>query len=38
MDITAQLSQDLGLRSRQVESVLGLLADGATVPFIARYR
>ena len=38
MDITAQLSLELGLRSWQVESALGLLGDGATVPFIARYR
>jgi len=38
MDIPAQLSRELGLRPRQVEETLALLNEGATVPFIARYR
>jgi len=33
-----QVAQELGLNPRQVEAVAGLLEDGATVPFIARYR
>jgi len=32
------IAQRLGLRERQVEGTLGLLDDGATIPFIARYR
>lgn len=32
------LTQELKLPSRQIEAVLKLLADGSTVPFIARYR
>lgn len=32
------ISQELGLNSRQVSTTIGLLEDGATVPFIARYR
>ncbi|AKF80016.1 RNA-binding protein [Myxococcus fulvus 124B02] len=34
----AELSQELGLRPEQVDRTLALNADGATVPFIARYR
>ena len=33
-----RIAKDLGLREVQVEAVAALLADGATVPFIARYR
>ena len=32
------ISQRLGLRQKQVEGTLSLLDDGATIPFIARYR
>lgn len=32
------IAQKLGIQLRQVEATLRLLADGATVPFIARYR
>ncbi|MCC2598732.1 Tex family protein [Sphingobacterium sp. FBM7-1] len=32
------LSQELGVNSRQVTTTIGLLDEGATVPFIARYR
>ena len=32
------ISQRLGLRQKQVEGTLALLDDGATIPFIARYR
>ncbi|MFY1824704.1 Tex family protein [Myxococcus fulvus] len=34
----AELSQELGLKPEQVDRTLALNADGATVPFIARYR
>ncbi len=36
--IINNLSKQLNLKNTQIESVLGLLADGSTVPFIARYR
>lgn len=32
------IARELGIRPQQVSSVAGLLAEGATVPFIARYR
>src|SRR5690606_10024736 len=32
------LSQELGVNSRQVATTIGLLDEGATYPFIARYR
>lgn len=32
------ISQELGINSRQVSTTISLLDDGATVPFIARYR
>lgn len=32
------ISQNLGLKTRQVENTITLLTDGATVPFISRYR
>ena len=38
MDLIAQLSRELELQSWQVENTLGLFREGATVPFIARYR
>ncbi|SOE50651.1 Tex family protein [Orrella dioscoreae] len=36
--IVAQLANELGVRAAQVAATLDLLDDGATVPFIARYR
>lgn len=33
-----QLATELSLRAQQVENALALFAEGATVPFIARYR
>jgi len=36
--ITAQLAQELSVRPQQVAAVIELLKDGATIPFIARYR
>jgi len=38
MDIITLLSQELSLRSAQVQSVVELLDGGNTIPFIARYR
>ena len=35
---TARIAKELKLRTQQVHQTLQLLADGATVPFIARYR
>ena len=37
-DYSLFISQTLGIRSAQVQAVSALLAEGATVPFIARYR
>jgi uncharacterized protein len=37
-NITAQLAQELGVRTPQIEAAVALLDGGATVPFIARYR
>lgn len=36
--ITAQLAEELSIRPQQVAAVIELLKDGATIPFIARYR
>ena len=33
-----ELSKELGLKPEQVDRTLALNAEGATVPFIARYR
>lgn len=38
LDLVKILSSALGLKAFQVETVLELTAEGATVPFIARYR
>lgn len=38
MDIIKQLSEELGVPETQINSAVGLLDDGNTVPFIARYR
>ena len=36
--IIAQIAQEIQVRPQQVEAAVGLLDEGATVPFIARYR
>ena len=36
--IIEQISKDLNIKTKQVESVLKLLQEGNTIPFIARYR
>lgn len=38
MNIFLQISRELNIREKQVVSVSRLLEDGATVPFISRYR
>ena len=38
MNIVDIISKRLGLRSKQVENTINLLAAGATIPFISRYR
>ncbi|MEZ5492978.1 MAG: Tex family protein [Gammaproteobacteria bacterium] len=38
MDISAQLAEELNVKLAQVQAAVELLDDGATVPFIARYR
>jgi protein Tex len=38
LDIAQVLSHELSLKPHQVKNALELLAEGATVPFIARYR
>jgi uncharacterized protein len=38
MSIAQRIADELGVRINQVESTIGLLDEGATVPFIARYR
>jgi uncharacterized protein len=38
IDIAQLISQELSLRPEQIQNALALFADGATVPFIARYR
>lgn len=37
-DIINEISTELSVKSTQIESVLKLLEDGNTIPFIARYR
>ncbi len=37
-DIIKEISKELNIKTTQIESVLQLLNDGNTVPFIARYR
>jgi protein Tex len=36
--IIAQIAQELGVQTRQVDAAVTLLDGGATVPFVARYR
>jgi uncharacterized protein len=38
LNIPQLLAQELSLRPNQIENALALFAEGATVPFIARYR
>jgi uncharacterized protein len=38
MDIIARIAEELGVKAQQVRSAVDLLDEGATVPFIARYR
>ena len=38
MDITQKITQELGIKSWQVEAVIKLIDEGNTIPFIARYR
>lgn len=36
--IISELTQELGIGAKQIEATLNLLSEGATIPFIARYR
>ncbi|MBO4577126.1 MAG: RNA-binding transcriptional accessory protein [Paludibacteraceae bacterium] len=38
MNIPSIISRRLGLGEKQVQAVVGLIREGATIPFIARYR
>lgn len=38
IDIPGEIARRLGLNRRNVEATLGLLSEGATIPFISRYR
>ena len=38
MDILQVITEELGVRKSQVEAAVGLIDDGCTIPFIARYR
>ena len=38
MKIAATIAAEIGVKESQVETALTLLAEGNTVPFIARYR
>ena len=38
MKIESRIADELGVRLAQVESAVNLLDEGATVPFISRYR
>lgn len=38
IEITSAIAAKLNIRTTQVETVLNLLSEGATIPFIARYR
>ncbi|MGJ8656951.1 MAG: Tex family protein [Akkermansiaceae bacterium] len=38
LDFTAKIAKELGIRDIQVAATAKLLAEGATVPFISRYR
>ncbi|HET7656770.1 MAG TPA: Tex-like N-terminal domain-containing protein, partial [Bacillales bacterium] len=36
--IMANIARDLGLKAKQISTVVGLLNEQNTIPFIARYR
>ena len=38
MDVIARIAEELGVQPKQVAAAVELLDEGATVPFIARYR
>lgn len=38
MDKYEKIAQELGVTLKQIDTVLGLTAEGSTIPFIARYR
>ena len=38
MDIIAKLAEELSIKQTQIEAAVGLLDEGNTIPFIARYR
>ena len=38
MNIIAKIAEELGIKTWQVEAAVGLIDDGTTIPFIARYR
>ena len=38
MDIIERLSEELSIKRTQVEAAVGLIDEGNTIPFIARYR
>jgi len=38
IDITAAIASKMNIRTTQVDAVLDLFSEGATIPFIARYR
>jgi len=38
MDVITRIAEELGVRERQVQAAVDLLDEGATVPFISRYR
>ena len=38
MDILERLSEELGIKRSQIEAAVGLIDEGNTIPFIARYR
>ena len=38
MDIIGVLTRELGIRREQAEAAVGLIDEGCTIPFIARYR
>ena len=38
MDILQVITEELGVRKGQVEAAVGLIDEGCTIPFIARYR
>ena len=37
-ELVKKVSQKLNLKDYQIKNVIGMLADGATIPFMARYR